>query len=403
MRWIVLALGLVVAACAGVETPAPTPQQPEWRLVAAPQAADTRHLIVTVPLDRPEVLAAVAEALSRDYPVELVAEWPLASIDVHCLVFRLAAPAPTEPTLAALAADPRVRTVQPMQRFETLAVSIERDLVPIQDGLRALDVLAAHRVATGQGVRVGVIDTRPDATHPELAASLSDVRDFVGESPVAGGEEHGTAVVGIIGAEATAGRGMVGVAPDAEILGLRACWEATPGARGQCSSFSLARALNFALLQEIDVLNLSLSGPPDPLLEELIAAAVARDVVVVAARGANEGAGFPASARGVVAVAAVADAGATVLAPGQDVLSTAPGGEYDFYSGSSMAAAHVSGIAALLLDLRPGLDGATARQVLAGSNGLSAAPPRLVTACEALLALDATRARTACETRQVLR
>ena len=179
---------------------------------------------------------------------------------------------------------------------------------------------------------------------------------------------------------------MVGVAPGAELVGLRACWQ-RPDGGGSCSSFSLARALNFAILNRIRVLNLSLGGPPDPLLAELIETALAEGAVVVAAWGEQPEPAFPASLPGVIAAGGV-DGGRGLPAPEVDVLSAAPGEAYNYVSGSSVATAHVAGVAALLLAARPELTSAEISHALAASVVTRDGQPTL-DACEALRAVNA--------------
>ena len=172
-------------------------------------------------------------------------------------------------------------------------------------------------------------------------------------------ERHGTALAGVMAAERGNGQGIAGVAPNAMLLGLRACWEQPGGAdRGLCNSFTLARALHFAVVARPGVLNLSLQGPEDPLLSRLLLRAIADGTTVVAAYDSRRPGRFPASLPGVIAVAEPTAAGLNpppglLRAPGVDILSTAPGGGYAYVSGSSIAAAHVSGAAALLLEIAP--------------------------------------------------
>src|SRR3546814_10395958 len=101
-------------------------------------------------------------------------------------------------------------------------------------------------------------------------------------------------------------------------------------------------------------------GPSAPLLEQLLDALLQQDrIVVVAMPPDGRIDGFPAATPGVIVVrSAQASAGQTGVmdAPGEDILTTQPDGRYDFASGSSLAAAHVSGIAALLLSLSPDID-----------------------------------------------
>src|SRR5262249_1140597 len=150
-------------------------------------------------------------------------------------------------------------------------------------------------------------------------------------------DSHGTAVAGVIAARADNGVGIFGIAPEAEIIALKACWHRTPQAPGAfCSSWTLAKAVGSALQSGAHVLNFSLAGPPDPLLARLIAAAVQRHITIVAAilEEGERGPGFPASLETVSAIRtsdprghvhrAVGKYAATLAAPGIDILTTAP-------------------------------------------------------------------------------
>jgi subtilisin family serine protease len=155
----------------------------------------------------------------------------------------------------------------------------------------------------------------------------------------------------VIGAKEGNGIGIAGIAPGARMMALRACWQTGSGPT-LCDSLSLAKALHFAVDRNAEVINLSLSGPPNRLLQRLIAIALARKLAVVAAFDpALPRGGFPASQPGVVAVGdqSMASLPPTVyLAPGNDVPTTEPGGKWNLVDGSSYAAAHVSGLIALV-------------------------------------------------------
>jgi subtilisin family serine protease len=217
-----------------------------------------------------------------------------------------------------------------------------------------------HQIATGRRVKVAVIDSRVEKTHPDLAGQVEVSEDFVPQRPGApGGERHGTGVAGIIAARADNQAGIVGVAPRARLMALRACWQASAAAQAEtaCDTLSLARALDFAITHDAQVINLSLSGPADTLLGRLIDIAVGRGATVVAAFDPDlPGGGFPASHRGVVAVAEETRAQASPTlyhAPGRDIPTTQPGARWFLVNGSSYAAAHVSGLFALMREKRP--------------------------------------------------
>jgi subtilisin family serine protease len=367
-RWLSAgALALVALAAAGCAAPqsglsqgglqdlpsqnaAPAQPAPDWRLAQADLIAGDQYLILTIPMDTPEALVAAAADIEARYGVVLAAEWPLASIAVHCLVIDAQAHGDIDALAEQMRTDPEIRTVQRMQSFESLGVAYPGSLAPMQEGLRRINALQAHVISRGAGVRVGVVDTGIDAGHPDLAQRLELSRDFVGKAEQPDGELHGTAIAGVIAADGTRRKGMVGVAPEAAILGLRACWQDGEQESGRCSSFSLARAINFAILNDVDVLNLSLGGPQDPLLQELITGALNQGMLVVAAWGEQAQPAFPASMAGVIGVAGTPDSQSAeaVMGPAVDILSTSPNGGYRYFSGSSVAAAHISGVAALL-------------------------------------------------------
>ncbi|WP_342078338.1 S8 family serine peptidase [Yoonia sp. SS1-5] len=370
--WIVFGLiALVLSACA---------QAPDWRLVEANKLRADTYLILTVPQDDPVALAAIAAEIAADFDVPLAAEWPLNSIGVHCLVYDATDAADVEALIAAMEADARIRTAQRIQDFTTSAVTYPDPLFRLQTALEQMNAPEAHLVSRGAGIRVGVIDSAIDRTHTDLRDRVVDARDFVATAPAALAEAHGTAVAGVIAASAENAAGMVGVAPEADLVGLRACWQA-PGQSGRCNTFSLARAINFAILNDIDVLNLSLGGPDDPLLRELLAQALARNMVVVAASGESARDVFPASLPGVIA-AGRGSAG-RIPAPTQDVITTAPGDKHGFASGSSIATAHVSGVVALMLAQNPGLTNAGVNDRLTRAVG-NKDGARMLDACVAM-------------------
>jgi subtilisin family serine protease len=253
-------------------------------------------------------------------------------------------------------------------------------LYALQPAARYWKLAQLHKSSTGRGVRVAVIDSGVDASHPDLAQQVALQQNFV-EQPPAVAEVHGTAVAGIIAARAGNGLGIAGVAPGARLQALRACWTNGAGAT-RCNSFTLGKALNFAIANGAKVVNLSLSGPEDRLLHTLLDAAAARGMVVVGAADAQRSdGGFPASHPGVIAVAGAdggtAPAGA-LLAPGAAIPATLPGARWGFVSGPSYAAAHVAGLAALLAQLHPAANAPELRDKIRTVAAASAEPSSTV-------------------------
>jgi subtilisin family serine protease len=241
-----------------------------------------------------------------------------------------------------------------------------------------------HAKATGRSVVIGMIDTGVDSAHPDLTGQIARNENFAAEiSPSFTDDKHGTAVAGIMVAKKNNGTGIVGVAPDAKLVALKACWPDRPDSLASvCNSYTLALAVNTAVKAGVNVLNMSLTGPQDTLLEILLNKAIEKGIIVVAAdTGPSEAdENFPASMAQVIPVQAAGQARdedsaekRSVTAPGDKILTTLPHGTYDFISGSSMAAAEVSGIIALMLELKPDLGVDEIKSILQQS----AAPEKL--------------------------
>jgi subtilisin family serine protease len=308
----------------------------------------------------------VARDLAAAYGLRVVDDWPMPAIGIDCFVMEDTGSGPVDRLLDTLAHDPRVAWAQAIQEYRGLGGD---PLLPVQPAAQLWQLTTLHRASTGRGVTVAVVDSGVDANHPDLAGQVKLRRNFVDASPDAA-EAHGTAVAGIIAAREGNGQGIAGIAPGAKLLALRACWE-TAGPPARCNSFTLGKAINFALMNDAGVINMSLGGPRDRLLEALLDAALARGVALVgAADPAQPDGGFPASHPGVIAVASDTQRAApsgSLRAPGTDVPTSLPGARWGMVSGSSYAAAHVAGLAALILELRPGTAPARLRADLDGA------------------------------------
>ncbi len=225
-------------------------------------------------------------------------------------------------------------------------------------GVARVDAPAAWPQGAGEGVKVAVVDTGIDCTHPDLACDFK-----AGTSIVAPGSEpmddnqHGSHVAGTIAGRGV--QGVYGVAPRATLMPVKVL-----NAQGEGALSDIIAGIDWAAAHGAQVINMSLGGPvQSPALERAVRRALAKGVVVVCAAGnsgpGDDTVGYPAGEPGVIAVAASDRADAVAdfssrgpqvafIAPGVDILSTVPGG-YAVLSGTSMASPHVAGLAALAI------------------------------------------------------
>jgi subtilisin family serine protease len=377
------ALALAGASCIAF---ARTPPMPDW-----PNARDTDRMIVVAVGDKSDPTPAAgatprgydrlpdyaggtrgkatAQRLSAEYGLREVSAWSIEPLRLRCMVFALADGDAPDAMLERLARDRRVRIAQPLNEFRTLTLPAAPEpagyndpYLQLQHGFSTIEAASAQRWTRGGGVSIAVIDTALDANHPDLAGRVAAQRNFVGAPDAAiAPERHGTEVAGVISAVANNRLGIVGVAPDARLYGYRACWPVEANASAaRCNSYTLALALAAAIASDARIINLSLGGPRDALLEELVGVAVERGAIVIGAVPPDRRMdGFPVGARGVIAVRSTEDPAPdapSLAAPGRDILTLEPGGSFDYASGSSLATAQVSGAVALLLALKPKQD-----------------------------------------------
>jgi hypothetical protein len=339
----------------------------------------------------------VMRALESEYGLREVSAWPIEPLHVHCAVLELPAGSDRDAVLAALAKDPRVKLTQPLQTFATRTENYNDPYVGLQRGFQQMDVADAHPWSRGEGVKIAIIDTGADILHPDLRASIAAAANFVdADDAQFRRDRHGTEMAGVIAAVANNGQGIVGIAPSARLLIFKACWQAREGDDdARCNSFTLARALAAAFAAHAQVVNLSLAGPDDPLLGDLIREGQRRGVLFVgAATDASEGANGLLSQAGIIGVASSESAGSTLgtvlYAPGREILTLLPGGHYDFASGASIATAQVSGVVALMLAKAPRLSAAAAYQLLQDTSSAPATADggvKGVDACAAVVTL----------------
>jgi subtilisin family serine protease len=314
--------------------------------------------------------------------------------------------------LAELSHEPRVKIAQPLGTFQTMstqtpaaAQGYNDPYVSLQRGFEQIHVAEAHRWSRGEGVRVAIIDTGVDVSHPELKNRVVITRNFVdADAAQFRRDRHGTEVAGVIAALANNQLGIVGVAPAVKLIALKACWQLDAGADGaRCNSFTLAKALSAAMDEGAQVVNLSFAGPTDPLLASLVESGVQRGVVFVGSVSPppqSQLSGFPGGASGVLAVdssEAHAAKNGVLLAPGNEILTLMPEGHYDFASGSSLATAHVTGTVALLLAQNPKLRPESVQSLLSRTSTRTALRDGTVESINACAAMSSLKNAGGCE------
>ncbi|MHA1569812.1 MAG: S8 family peptidase [Alphaproteobacteria bacterium] len=383
----------------------------DWTLVVGAGCTEVKVPLSAIePARVPGIVVALVDAgnvapVATTFNLVVVRQLALNSTGQNLVVYATAQNIFT--VIAALASDPRVNGAQP----EFIYLTTAEAAAPVSDlpsgiasgsgeatgeagvaagysdpfaalnyGPAMTGALELHASAAGRGQLVAVIDTGVDVNHPDLAGRLREPVDTTGNGYAA--EIHGTAVAGIIAAEADNAIGSFGVAPAAEILPIKACQPKEEGGlSARCTTSSLIKALDVAIMADATIINMSLAGPPDDLLSGFVSLALQQDRLIIAGAG-NGGKhakpGFPAALPGVLAVTAVdvadrlysqANRGdyIDIAAPGVDIVSTAPNGRYPPLSGTSMAAAHVSGVAALIRELGPLMGSREVASVIRGN------------------------------------
>jgi hypothetical protein len=337
----------------------------------------------------------VMRSLESEYGLRRVSAWPIEPLHVHCAVFEIPPGADRDAVLAALAKDRRVKLAQPLQTFATHTEIYNDPYVGLQRGFQQMDVADAHPWSRGEGVKIAIIDTGADILHPDLRGSIAAAANFVdADDAQFRRDRHGTEMAGVIAAVANNKEGIVGIAPNSRLLILKACWQAQTGVdNANCNSFTLARALAAAFDAHAQVINLSLAGPDDPLVGDLIREGQRRGVLFVgAATDASEGRNGLLHQAGVIEVASIetpSAIGTVLYAPGREILTLLPGGHYDFASGVSIATAQVTGVVALMLAKDPRLSADAAYRLLRDTSAplLSADRVKGIDACAAVVAM----------------
>jgi subtilisin family serine protease len=282
------------------------------------------------------------------------------------IVPSLAAELPTS-AIERLRADPRVLLVEPDRRVQLLDAELDSAW-----GVKHIGSGLVHPTNQGAGVKVAVIDTGIDYNHPELDANYVGGYDYVNNdgNPM-DDQGHGTMVSGVIAAEDN-GSGVVGVAPQARLYGVKVL-----DASGSGWESDVIAGVDWARTNGMQVVNMSLgSSSASYSFQTAIANAQNAGLVLVAAAGnagncygTGDNVSYPGRFSQVIAVAATDSSdiracfsstgpAVDIAAPGVSTLTTYRGGGYRSASGTSLASPHVAGTAALVI--ASGVSGNTA-------------------------------------------
>lgn len=271
--------------------------------------------------------------------------------------------------VAQLQRDSSVASVQPnyVYTLQQRPGEVASEGDPMQYEIAKLHLAQAHTLAKGDNVLVAVVDSGVDAAHSELKGSVVGTFDAIEFIP--GLNKHGTSIAGLIAAHST----LMGSAPRARILSARVI-----GPTGLGGTFNILRGLDWAAANGARVINMSFAGPPDVATRRFVEFAHTKGIVLVACAG-NAGAKspplYPAAYPTVIAVSGtdardnlyeLSNRGShiAVAAPAADLLVAIPNGAFEMSSGTSLSAAEVTGVVALILERKPDLNPDQVRAIL---------------------------------------
>ncbi len=359
----------------------PRPAQPAQKFVAhafPPPPGETRfrrgEILVEVSPATPPATVALIARRHRLIEAEVV---PIALLGASVRLWRIPDAREVAGVVRELGFEPALASVQPNYLYASQqdapaapAAAAPTPSTP-QYSLAKLHVDVIVDPAPAEPVRVAVVDTAVDEAHPDLKGAVEERFDAIGGAAPRT-LDHGTAIAGAIAAH---GR-LKGVDPNVRLLSARAF--DSEGAGAVSETLWLLKAIDWAARERARVVNMSFAGPPDPALHAILAAALAKGMTLVAAAG-NAGPRspplYPGADEAALAVTATdaddklyekANVGRyiAVAAPGVDVLLPAPQGAYALQTGTSVSAALVSGVVALLLERRPAATPAEIRKWL---------------------------------------
>ena len=317
--------------------------------------------------------ATLADEIALAHGMEIVEQLSLSLIPMNFVLFQLPDGLSVRAAVEALAFYPGVGAVQPNFISHMAGATAASS---IQYAPKKIHVGEAHLIAKGRDVLVAVIDSGVDADHPELKAAVAESFEAIDFDP-ADEMRHGTAMAAVIAANSQ----LLGIAPSVRLLSARAFGVPKGGSKASATTFAILKSMQWSFDRGARIFNMSFAGPRDPALIKGLDALAAHDVIMVAAAGnagPNMPPAYPGAHSGVIAVTATDTADVlfdmanngkyvALAAPGVDVMTATPGKRYELMSGTSVAAAHVTGVVALMMEMDPGLKPAAVRQMLSDS------------------------------------
>lgn len=324
------------------------PRRP--RAASAPDAEyePCELLVISDTMDDARAARENLTALS----IEIRRRYVLSELGIVLSVFCAPEPGQTKQTLAGL-----------VRQFPSLTIALNHRYVPAAEPQYYASAIGWHDELhiCGAGRRIGLVDTGIDVRHDTFANARLKARNLLSPGEREAGREHGTATASVLAGTQDRSPGLVNTAE----LAAANVFRQRSNAGVDTTAELLARAIDWLLEEGVEVINMSLAGPANRVLERAVAAAASSGVMVVAAAGnGDRNPVFPAAYPGVIAVTAV-DARRRVYAqanrgdyidfaaPGVDLFLAAPGNRSKYYTGTSFAAPFVTAALAVMKSRHP--------------------------------------------------
>jgi Subtilase family len=342
-----------------------------------PPPGETRFLSNQLVLQfGPDMTAQQIAALAQRFGLTIVTQQSIGALGRTVYTFQITGGHSVAEIIQAIDNAGIKAAAQPNYTYgltQELSGSIGSGGDPAQYIVQKLQLGAVHRITVGSNVVVALIDSQVDLRQPDFAGRIVESYD-AGCGPDTPPDAHGTGMAGAIASHI----GLLGVAPNARLIAICAFGgHGTP----EATSTKIIRGVDYAIAHGAKIINMSFAGPRDPALAQELQIAREKGILVIAAAG-NAGAKspplYPGADPNVMAVTATdehdrlfngANQGTyvAVAAPGVNVLVPAPNGDVQFTTGTSVASANVSGVAALLLAERPSRTPEEIRAILAST------------------------------------